>query len=244
LLIYSYALLKIIINSYSANTIIVECTKHFCMKKIFWFLLVLLSISFTTKANYYNYCSKISQSVIADFTPEEVDLIKSNYGEIDLNSFQKTDLNEKEFYETYTLKTPNNTRRTLYIVVNQEDEEKKYNVIIKEITDESGAEIIDVNNLSDAKIVVYLLNDGYSLTRKADFSEIFGGEITPISARSVFRSFGTCFKTCVASHIMHLSWLEAAACVLAPPECAAMFLVGCSACCIVNKNDGLKCTAD
>lgn len=143
-----------------------------CMKKLFYFLLILLSISFTSKANYFKNYSKIIQSEIADFTPEEVEFINSNYGEIDLNSFQKTDISETEFYETYSLQTPNNIRRTLYIVVNQEDKEKKYNVIIKEITDESGAEIIDVNNLRDAKIVVYLLNDGYSLTRKTEFPEM------------------------------------------------------------------------
>lgn len=214
------------------------------MKRVLFLFLILITISFTTKANFFYNSSKIITSELESFTPEEVELINSNYGMINLESYNKTDIDENEFYETYNLQTPNNIKRTLYIIVNQEDGEKKYNVIIKEISDESGTEITDASNLVDGNIKVYLLNDGISLKRNADLPEMLEQQIAPISARPIFRGFGSCFKTCVASHIMHLSWLEAAACVLAPPECAAMFLVGCSACCIKNKNDGFKCTAD
>lgn len=162
---------------------------------------------------------------VIDYTSYEIKNITAN-SSVQTISFKQSDLvNTKLIVTTSTTKNITETKSCIFEITNEDNTSNNFK---------------DLKQVKNGFLRIYFLNTGEVLEKtikngiESNNERTDGINISVYNNSALRYNFGSCFKNCVVSHIRSLSWVDAAACLIASEYCAAAYLLGCTGYCTLG----------
>jgi hypothetical protein len=218
--------------------------------------LIIMSTSCTKtneRSNVTNTYNNARSELQSSLTNQDFQVLSNKFGEINYESYKTNNPTPNSLIKTISFKEKGSVITKLIITKNTVNKITETNSCIFEIIDKDNTSnnFKDLKQIKNGIIRIYFLNTGEILEKtisnglestnqrtdgiNISYNDSTSSNGTPPNNAQTNSIFGSCFKSCVANEMSKLSWVEAAACLLASEVCAATFLAGCTGFCLYTN---------